>query len=135
MIMQLDRKWGVLLAFMLALFAYAGRAAAQSAPSPNFIDSQVLYAVVDATGVLSRGNGAISATSFGGGAYEVIFFRDVTACAYKATVGLSGSAGTSTPGTVQVVGRAGTPAGVFLTTDDSAGIGSDRGFHLAVICP
>jgi hypothetical protein len=133
--MQLDRKWGLLFALMLALFAGAGRAAAQSAPTPTFIDSQVLFAVVNSDGALARGNGAVSAGAISPGNYEVVFNRDVTGCAYKATIGLSGSSGTSLPGSLGVVGRGGNPNGVFINTYDSGGLEAARGFHLAVFCP
>jgi hypothetical protein len=133
-IMQLDRKWGTLLALALALGVPALKAVAQ-APAPDFVNSQVLFAVVNSNGTLARGNGAVSSTGFGGGAYEVVFNRNVTACSYKATLGLSTFSGSSPQGEIGVVGRAGVPAGVFIATRDDTGNLADRGFHLAVACP
>lgn len=40
----------------------------------------------------------------------------------------------SAPGEITVVGENASENGVFLTTHDSAGASSDRGFHLAVFC-
>ncbi len=133
--MQLEKKWLMVLAVALALGAGASNAAAQDVAVPDLIDSAVLFAVVESNGVLQRGNGAVSSTGFGGGAYEVIFNRSVTACAYKATVGRPGGAGsTGGPGEIVVVGRAGNANGVFLQSYDSAGGGSVRPFHLTVAC-
>jgi hypothetical protein len=46
-----------------------------------------LWAVVTATGSLARNNGVTSATQLSTGDYEVVFNRDVTHCAYAATLG------------------------------------------------
>ena len=93
-----------------------------------------MYAVVNANGTLARGRRTVSATRLGTGAYEVIFRKDVRKCAYVATIGLSGSAGSSLPGEITVVGRAGNDRGVFVTTHSSGGASADLGFHLAVLC-
>jgi hypothetical protein len=94
-----------------------------------------LFAVVNPDGSLARGFGAVSSQRLAAGQYEVVFNRNVTGCAYIATIGLSGSSGASPSGEITVVGRAGNANGVFLTTTDSAGNFADRGFHLAVHCP
>jgi hypothetical protein len=93
-----------------------------------------LYAVVDANGTLTRGRKVVSAARLGTGSYEVVFRRDVRNCAYVATIGLSGSAGSSLPGEITVVGRGGIDRGVFVTTHSSGGASADLGFHLAVHC-
>jgi hypothetical protein len=95
---------------------------------------KVFWAVVDSDGTLARDRGAVSAQSFGGGGYEVIFSRNVRNCAYVATIGLSGAEFTSAPGEITVVGRFGNRRGVFVATHDSAGVSADRGFHLQVSC-
>jgi hypothetical protein len=97
-------------------------------------DGGTLYAVVDSNGTLARGRRAVSATRLATGAYEVVFRRDVRRCAYVATIGLSGSAGSSLPGEITVVGRAGNDRAVFVTTHSSGGALADLGFHLAVHC-
>ena len=97
-------------------------------------DAGTMFAVVNANGTLARGAKAVSATRLGTGSYEVIFRKDVRKCAYVATIGLSGSAGSSLPGEITVVGRSGNDRGVFVTTHSSAGASADLGFHLAVLC-
>jgi len=94
----------------------------------------IMSAVVNADGTLARNAGATSATAFGSGQYEVIFERDVTACTYVATIGLSATSGSSSPGFVTVVGRAGAPNGIFVTTDDATGASLNLGFHVIVFC-
>jgi hypothetical protein len=97
-------------------------------------DVTILHAVVNSNGTLARGHKAVSATRLGTGAYEVVFRKDVRRCAYLATIGLSGSAGSSLPGEITVVGRSGNDRGVFVTTHSSGGASADLGFHLAVHC-
>ena len=92
------------------------------------------YAVVDADGTLARGRGAVSATNLGAGAYIVTFSKNVRACSYTATVGLSGASGVSAPGFITTVGAAASEMGVFLTTHDTTGASSNLGFHLQVEC-
>lgn len=96
--------------------------------------NRTLFAVVNSDGTLVRRCGAVSSTRIAGGQYEVIFNRNVRACAYVATIGLSGSVGASDPGEITVVGRNSNVSGVFLTTHDSSGTRADRGFHLTVHC-
>jgi hypothetical protein len=104
-----------------------------AADSRDDDDSRTMYAVVNADGTLARGRRAVSATRLGTGAYEVVFRKDVRKGAYVATIGLSGSAGSSLPGEITVVGRAGNDRGVFVTTHSSGGAAADLGFHLAVL--
>ena len=92
------------------------------------------YAVVDAAGTINRGKGVVSATNLATGQYEVIFNRNITKCAFTATVGSSAFSGIETTGEITTVGRVGTLNGVFLTTSDSTGAFSNRGFHLLVSC-
>lgn len=95
----------------------------------------VMSAVLNADGTLARGEGVVSAGSAGfTGEYEVIFGRDVTACAYKASIGSSATSGVESPGYATVVGRVGQPNGVFVATLDTAGDNANRGFHLLVYC-
>jgi hypothetical protein len=92
------------------------------------------FAVVDRNGTLNRGKNTISAAQVGtGGSYEVFFDRDVTHCAYVATIGTL-AAGTETPGIITVASRAGQPTGVFVDTSNVDGTDGLRSFHLEVIC-
>ena len=116
------------------------QAAEAQAPDVNVVadrsdddDGGTRYAVVNANGTLARGRKAVAATRLATGAYEVVFHRDVRKCAYVGTIGLSGSAGSSLPGEITVVGRAGNDRGVFVTTHSSGGASADLGFHLAVL--
>jgi len=92
-----------------------------------------LFAVVNANGTLARGQGTVSALRIGAGIYEVVFNRNVSRCAYVATIG-DPAIGVGPPGEIGVASRAGNANGVFLTTRDSAGALADRPFHLAVHC-
>lgn len=92
-------------------------------------------AVINADGSIARGKGIVSVThSAGAGSYIVFFNKNVTACNFQGTIGLSGSSGTSARGFITVVGAAAGDTGVFVTTDDVAGSPAERGFHLYVGC-
>lgn len=94
----------------------------------------VLWAVVNgADGTIARSFATTSSARFSAGNYEVIFDRDVTGCAYVATVGNPGAGVTS--GYADLAARSGNPNGVFVETRDTAGALADRNFHLQVACP
>jgi hypothetical protein len=93
-----------------------------------------LWAVVTADGGLSRKNAAVaSAAKLATGEYEVVFDRDVTACAYNVSIG---SSDTTEPalGESAASQRAGNVKAVAVVTADSAGTKADRPFHLTVNC-
>lgn len=93
------------------------------------------WAVIDANGAIARGKGVTSVThTAGAGSYIVFFDKNVRACLYDATIGLSGASGTSSPGFITTVGAAAGETGVFVTTDDITGADAERGFHLYVGC-
>jgi hypothetical protein len=94
--------------------------------------AQTFFAVVNADGSLARGFQAAFSQNIGTGFYEVIFNFDVTGSVYVASIGSSATFGIEPTGEITVVGRAGTPNGVFVTTSDSTGAFANRGFHLAV---
>jgi hypothetical protein len=94
-----------------------------------------LFAVVNEDGSLARGNGAVSSSQTAPpGDYLVTFNRDITSCAYIATIGLTGSSGTATPGQIDVVRSSASAATVWVATSDGAGAESNRPFHLVVMC-
>ena len=98
---------------------------------------QPLFAVVNADGTLARGSAGTSSENTGArsASYRVFFPRDVTAVLLHGGASASaGPAGTSAPGFITVVGAAVSSAGVFVTTDDTAGANANLGFHLAVTC-
>jgi hypothetical protein len=93
-----------------------------------------LWAVVTADGGLPRKNAAVtSAAKLATGEYEVVFDRDVTACAYNVSIG---SSDTTEPalGETAASQRAGNVKAVAVVTADSAGTKADRPFHLTVNC-
>ena len=66
------------------------------------------------------------------GAFRVFFDRNVRACAYVATIGLTGAELTEQPGFITTVGAAASADAIFVTTHDIAGTPADRSFHLQV---
>src|SRR4051794_40503574 len=63
--------------------------AAESAVAASDDDDKcacTLFAVVNPNGTIARGLGAVSAQRFAPGVYEVIFNRNVSRCAYVATI-------------------------------------------------
>jgi hypothetical protein len=92
-----------------------------------------LWAVVKGDGGLSRGAGAVSSSQVEPGRFEVLFNRDVSQCAYIATLG---SPGSSLPhaGDIGVSGGAKGVNAVFVRTRSAAGEETGESFHLAVFC-
>lgn len=96
--------------------------------------AQTFFAVINGgNGAVVRGFGVTSAARLAVGLYQVVFSHDVTGSAYVGTIGLTGSVGQSPSGEIAVVGRTGVANGVFVQTFNSAGVLSDRSFHLAVL--
>lgn len=112
----------------------AGGAAGETAAAAQDKCACTSWAVVSANGSLVRDFGANAAARIGLGFYRVIFDKNVTRCAYTATVGLPGSIGIPPPGEISVVGLNGVPNGVLVATYTSTGANADRPFHLAVHC-
>jgi hypothetical protein len=92
-----------------------------------------LWAVVSREGTLVRRNGASSSSNLATGEYQVVFGRDVTGCAYDATIGTP-DATVPPAGEIGTARRAGNANAVTVVTRDSAGANADRPFHLAVNC-
>lgn len=93
-----------------------------------------LWAVVAADGAVPRKSAAVaSAAKLATGEYEVVFDRDVTACAYNVTLGSTDT--TEAPaGETGASQRAGNVKAVAVVTRDSTGTKADRPFHLTVNC-
>ena len=72
------------------------------------------FAVVNRDGTLARGKGVRRTASLDGGDYEVIFRRNVTRCAFVATIGRTEFVGVEEPGFITVAGRFLTTNGVFV---------------------
>jgi hypothetical protein len=93
------------------------------------------FAVVRADGTLDRGSHVVSTVrGNSAGLYTVKTDRDISQCAYVAGIGAAGTDG-SLSGEVSTerINAANTTS-VEVKTRDSAGVPSDRAFHLAVIC-
>ena len=96
-------------------------------------DIGVLFAQVSATGVLDNSSGGVTVTKLtSAGNYEVDFGRNISSCAFNATIGPSG--GGSSNGEVTVADRSGNTEAVFVDTNDTTGAAADRPFHLLVVC-
>src|SRR6266511_2619830 len=93
-----------------------------------------LWAVVLVDGTTARGSHVTSSQSFGAGSasYEVIFDRDVTACAYLVSTG--GGGNDTLLAQASAARRTGNANGVFVETSTSSGAVADEPFHLGVFC-
>lgn len=91
-----------------------------------------LFAVVGAAGALVRRCKALESQRLDDGIYRVRFDRDVSSCAWVATIGLPDD-GISPPGEISVAGFI-QPDVVVVRTFNSLGNPADRPFHLAVHC-
>jgi hypothetical protein len=95
-------------------------------------DVGVLFAQVAADGTADNSSGGVTTIKLGVGTYEVDFGRDISPCAFTATIG--GATTTTASGQINVADRAGNVEAVFVDTNDTAGAGADRPFHLIVVC-
>ncbi len=96
------------------------------------------FAVVASDGTLNRSYssaGAVASEHVATGQYEVSFARDVTKCAYTATLGDVANAA-PVPGFVSVTGDFDNDAtgDVFVYTFNTTGAAADASFHLNVTC-
>jgi hypothetical protein len=109
------------------------------------VDTTILWAAVVAgnggtPASIARGKHAVSATRTSAGTEEVKFDRDVSACAYNATLAGSGSAvspGSYAPTSIYAVSKSGEPETVWVTIAYLSGgipTGLDADFHLIVAC-
>jgi hypothetical protein len=95
-----------------------------------------LFAVVEADGTLSRGNGVASVTKLASaGQYVVNFERNVRGCSYAGNLGVTGAAGAEADGTLSLQGASSNPTnGVFVWTFNTAGAPTNRAFQVIVDC-
>jgi hypothetical protein len=107
---------------------------AEEARRPSRGCACTLTAAVESNGTLVRGFGVVSAQKLQTGIYFVTFDRSVADCIYVATIGTPGNQFLMPTGQTTVAGVAGFPNSIDVTTHDSAGNFSDRGFHVAVHC-
>lgn len=103
------------------------------------LQGQSNWAVVDgATGAVSRSfssAGTVAGSRTSAGLYDVTFAKDVSGCAYVATLGDTGT-GTPLVGFINVSGDSGDTHSVVVQTFDTSGlVPTDGSFHLSVSCP
>lgn len=102
--------------------------------------NEMLWAVVDGNGTLERSSDGVDSAQLlaflPNGDYAVVFDRDISNCAYQATVGRPGVNVGPLPGFAQVANWTDDPEhGVIVFTKDHNGSGvENRGFHLLVTC-
>ncbi len=102
------------------------------------LQGQNNWAVVSSTGTVVRHSGSalVTAAKLGTGVYEVTFSKDVTGCAYVATIGDTARAAPG-PGQIGVSGDVdgGNANDVQVRTFDKTGAAADSAFHLYASCP
>jgi hypothetical protein len=89
-----------------------------------------LYAVSDAAGGLTAGNGVKGISHLGPGRFEVTFTQDVSGCAYVATTKNAFTQAIQ----VFTAGGHSSPQGVYVETKNQGGGLTDGPFNLAVDC-
>ena len=100
------------------------------------------WVVVNADGTIARSSsvpGSVTVVEHvaASGTYEIDFGKDVSACAYEATIGAATGV-PATQGEITVSGDTDADSGndVFVRTYNAAGtLPTDSGFHLTVTCP
>ncbi|MGD9507594.1 MAG: hypothetical protein AB7I59_00855 [Geminicoccaceae bacterium] len=120
-------------AFMLTGAVLVLGASTQPAQATHSADR---WAVVNQNGTLARGKGAVSSGyAFAGvlGSYRVVFNKDVSKCAYQATLGTEYPS-TPASGEIAVAPDAANVRAVHVATRTSAGVATNRPFHLFVSC-
>lgn len=95
-------------------------------------ERNVQYLVTGRRGAQQRGT-ATDLTSAGTGKWEVTFGRDVSKCAYLATVGDAGTQSVSPPG-LAVTSSGRDRNSVHVETRNLAGTATDLPYHLRAVC-
>jgi hypothetical protein len=107
----------------------AGVAGARGPTGPAGGASSSLWAVVNLDGSLARGSGVVTVTHTAGtGIYKVQFNRNITQCAWLATIR------TASFGFIETELSTGTTDSVRVETRDTTPAVADRAFHLGVLC-
>ena len=100
---------------------------------PAGVSATALWAVANGSGTIVRSSGTTGSKHLTTGEYEVDFNRDVTGCAYTATIG-DPAHGTPVTGFIGVAAREGEASGVYVETHNSAATLTNIAFQLAVFC-
>jgi hypothetical protein len=106
--------------------------------SPITSNARDRWASITQGGAVLRGKGAVSSSHLGvpdSGRYEVIFDKDVSQCAWLASLGGPTSQSIlSLRGEVGVAALGSKPESVFVRARDPTGAGADRPFYLHIGC-
>ena len=103
-------------------------------PAALVAEGATHFAVVNAGGQQIRARGTTSAARTAEGRYQVIFNRDVRACAYFATIGGPSAADPPEHGQITVSALGSNVNGVDVRTTNREGAETNRPFHLLVLC-
>jgi hypothetical protein len=110
-----------------------GNAGTRGATGPVGPSSSGLWAVVNPVGTLARGSGVLSVSHTATGTYRVQFNRNITTCAWLATIGSATSV--TSFGFIETELSTGTTDTVHVEIRDPNTVTPvDRGFHLGVLC-
>lgn len=96
-------------------------------------DVSIYYATVNSDATIVDQSGGVTGIHLGTGNYAIDFHRNVTKCAFVATVG--SPVNNDDQGQANVADRAGNVNAVFVNTRSNDGsTNADHGFHLVVVC-
>jgi hypothetical protein len=109
-----------------------GNTGARGPTGPAGPSSSGLWAVVNPIGTLARGSGVLSVSHTATGTYRVQFNRNITTCAWLATIG--SATGVTSFGFIETELSTGTTDTVHVEIRDITAAVADRGFHLAALC-
>jgi hypothetical protein len=108
--------------------------ALSTVPSALVTEGVTHFAVVNGGGQQVRARGTTSSARTAEGRYQVIFNRDVRACAYYATIGGPTAAAPPENGQITVSSLGSNVAGVDIRTTGANGNDANKPFHLLVLC-
>jgi hypothetical protein len=103
-------------------------------PAALVAEGTTHFAVVNGGGQQIRARGTTSAARTAEGRYQVIFNRDVRACAYYGTIGGPTAAAPPDNGQISVSALASNVNGVDIRTTGANGNDANKPFHLLVLC-
>jgi hypothetical protein len=109
-----------------------GAVGADGSPGSNGTNATALFAVVNASGTALAGSGVIGVTHLATGTYDVTFNRDVSGCAFSATVGARNGGVAGDPEISANAASGPTPDVVVATFNGSTP--NDRSFNVSVFC-
>jgi hypothetical protein len=96
-------------------------------------DIGVYFAQIFGPGIVSNSSGGVTVAKVGTGEYEVDFHRNVSQCAFTATVGTATTL-VSDGIVTSVADVSGNANAVAVETTNTAGTATDKSFHLIVVC-